>query len=109
MLAITEDAVEQLVTTLGRHRSSHGTAADRAACWLRLVSITEIYAETLLGHLDGANPGGCRVAGTTCDRPWPRTFHGQAAQEARCDAGIVVQGDARDRRGRPGRLGRDHR
>jgi hypothetical protein len=56
MLAITEDAVEQLVTTLGRHRSSHGTAADRAACWLRLVSITEIYAETLLGHLDGANP-----------------------------------------------------
>ncbi len=71
MLAITEDALAELAVTYTRHqalmtqrtagRSRHGrrdvsvagtTAADLAACWLRLVSITEIHAESLLRHLD---------------------------------------------------------
>ncbi|MER7893556.1 hypothetical protein ABTX15_27450 [Micromonospora sp. NPDC094482] len=76
MLDITEDALEELITTyvrhaatttsrapdrsLGRYRDgivSDTAAADRAACWLRLVSIVEIYAETLLRRLFGEQPG----------------------------------------------------
>ncbi|WP_346125519.1 hypothetical protein [Micromonospora coerulea] len=75
MLDITEDALEELITTYARHiatttgrtpdRSlrryrdgivSDTAAADRAACWLRLVSIVEIYAETLLRRLSGEVP-----------------------------------------------------
>ena len=72
MLAVTEDALVELAITYARqhtllnHRMAdqprHGyrgmstadtSAADRAACWLRLVSVTEIHAENLLRHLDG--------------------------------------------------------
>ena len=72
MLAVTEDALVELAITYARHQTllnhrmayqpQHGyrgmstaaaAAADRAACWQRLVSITEIHAENLLRHLDG--------------------------------------------------------
>jgi hypothetical protein len=74
MLDITEDALEELITTYARHNvtttgrppdrslrryrdSIVGTAAaDRAACWLRLVSIVEIYAETFLRRLPNEEP-----------------------------------------------------
>ena len=71
MLAITEDALTDLAITYSRqhtlisdrpaHRDRSGhrdlstadtTVADRTACWLRMVSITEIHAENLLRHLD---------------------------------------------------------
>jgi hypothetical protein len=71
MLAITEDALAELAITYTRHQSlmnqqtagptrqgrrdssvADTTTTDRAACWLRLVSITEIHAENLLRHLD---------------------------------------------------------
>lgn len=76
-LDITEDALEELITTYVRHtvtatggptsRSlrryrdgiAHDTAqADRIACWLRLVSIVEIYAESVLLRLSNGLPGG---------------------------------------------------
>jgi hypothetical protein len=72
-LKITEDAVEELITTYARHTAmtahhtldshkrrveivSDAASADRAACWLRMVSIVEIYTETLLKHLTGHVP-----------------------------------------------------
>lgn len=76
MLDITEDALEELATTYARHNATtprrppdrsgrryrdgivgDTAAADRAACWLRLVSIVEIHAETLLRRLSGEQPG----------------------------------------------------
>jgi hypothetical protein len=76
MLDITEDTLEQLITTYARHTAAttgrtqdrsprryrdgivgDTAAADRAACWLRLVSIVEIYAETLLRRLSGEELG----------------------------------------------------
>jgi hypothetical protein len=76
MLGITEDALEELVATYARHNATPSgrpsgrslrrfrdgfvgdiAAADRAACWLRQVSIVEIYVETLLRHLSGERPG----------------------------------------------------
>jgi hypothetical protein len=72
-LQITEDTLEELITTYTRHKTvvasyrgrpqyHHGSgaetmSADRAACWLRMVSIVEIYTEALLRHLDGEAPG----------------------------------------------------
>jgi hypothetical protein len=63
-LELTEDALAQLITTFVQHhtaavsqdqrRQRHRTAAgplgdpasvERAACWLRMVSIVEIYVE----------------------------------------------------------------
>ncbi len=112
MLDITEDALEELITTYVRHnatkpgrtqdRSLHryrervvgDTAADRAACWLRLVSIVEIYAETLLRRLSGEQPG-------RAPRGWSdvtdslRRHHnidvGVVAQWARLDACFTVR------------------
>ncbi|GAB2963617.1 hypothetical protein GCM10027280_60680 [Micromonospora polyrhachis] len=73
-LKITEDALEELITTYARHtatavgrsrdRPRHrvgldrdAASADRAACWLRMVSIVEIYTEALLRHLADEAPG----------------------------------------------------
>ncbi|MFD6263014.1 hypothetical protein ACFWFK_17970 [Micromonospora chalcea] len=73
-LKITEDALEELITTYARHTASaagrlrdrprhragldrDAASADRAACWLRMVSIVEIYTEALLRHLAGEVPG----------------------------------------------------
>lgn len=74
-LKITEDALEELriaharhgvrPTDLGRHRPARyrigggvGTPTESAECWLRMISIVEIYTEALLKLLDGdqANP-----------------------------------------------------
>ncbi|KAB8178335.1 hypothetical protein [Microbispora catharanthi] len=76
MLDITENALEELIATYARHITTTAgrrpgrplrrfrddtvgdtAAADRAACWLRLVSIVEIYVETLLRRLDGKEAG----------------------------------------------------
>ncbi|GIJ19388.1 hypothetical protein [Micromonospora lutea] len=73
-LKVTEDALEELITTYARHTAtaagrsrdrprhrvnldSDAASADRAACWLRMVSIVEIYTEALLTHLAGEAPG----------------------------------------------------
>lgn len=75
-LELTEDALAQLITTYVQHhtaavsqdqrRQRHRTAAgpvgdpasvERAACWLRMVSIVEIYVEALLKQLDGERTG----------------------------------------------------
>lgn len=74
-LKITEDALAELITTYARHSTmavsqvqdrfryrhrvdglGEASSADRAACWLRMVSIVEIYVEALLGHLVGEGP-----------------------------------------------------
>ncbi|WNM37566.1 hypothetical protein RMN56_20645 [Micromonospora halotolerans] len=76
MLDITEGALEELTTTYARHNATttgrpparslrryrdgivgDAAAADRAACWLRLVSVVEIYTETLLRRLSDEQPG----------------------------------------------------
>jgi hypothetical protein len=76
MLDITEDALEELITTYARHNATttgrppdrsvrrhrdgivgDAAATDRAACWLRLVSIVEIYAEALLRRLSSEQSG----------------------------------------------------
>src|ERR1700754_348241 len=77
-LKLTEDALEELITTYTRHNSAGAgqdrdrvpqrhlvaarprgdpAAAERAACWLRIVSTVEIYAEALLKQLDGDTRG----------------------------------------------------
>jgi hypothetical protein len=75
-LEITEDTLAQLITTYVQHhtaaanydrrRQRHRTTAgpmgdpasvERAACWLRMVSIVEIYVEALLKQLDGERTG----------------------------------------------------
>ncbi|MET7948418.1 hypothetical protein [Micromonospora sp. NPDC005324] len=72
---ITEDALEELGSAYARYvatasrvqdrfRCRHRIgvmgedgSADRAACWLRMVSIVEIYVEALLKQLAGELPG----------------------------------------------------
>ncbi|MCO1597653.1 hypothetical protein M8C17_21100 [Micromonospora sp. RHAY321] len=75
-LELTEDALAQLITTYAqhhaaaagqdrrrqRHRTTTGPMGDaasveRTACWLRMVSIVEIYVEALLKQLDGERTG----------------------------------------------------
>ena len=85
-LQLTEDALAELITTHARHTAASGdprperfrqrhlvtaglmggrATAERAACWLRMVSIVEIYGEALLRHLDGDSPG--RTPGSWSD------------------------------------------
>jgi hypothetical protein len=86
-LRLTEEALTELITAYVRHEATAGTyllrkqrqrtmaspmgdpaLAERAACWLRMVSIVEIYVEALLKYLDGNRagraPGGWAVVVT---------------------------------------------
>ncbi|SDT80352.1 hypothetical protein [Actinoplanes derwentensis] len=71
-LQLAENALEDIIGTFTRHTmaaagykwnhlrhriidgpAGDGIAAERAACWLRMISIVEIFGEALLRELDG--------------------------------------------------------
>ncbi|MEU7779190.1 hypothetical protein [Micromonospora parva] len=72
-LTITEDALEELHRTYSLHAASRpslprtqnpgyrstgvtSSPTEQAACWMRMISTTEIYTEALLKHLDAERP-----------------------------------------------------